>query len=99
MYWLAQALRLSHSVLCNFYKTTITKSTGRADTLSKFNFSLQPLTTVRLDSVNTKQVNVQYCRIVLFNLHRSRNLQDSPEFLVPVPGTGRLYYNCIVGPG
>ena len=26
------------------------------------------------------------------------NLQDSPGFLATVPGPGRLYYNCNIGP-
>ena len=39
--------------------------------------------------------------VILLLVHRlqlSRNLRDSPGFLAIVPGTGRLYYSCIVGP-
>ena len=32
-------------------------------------------------------------------LQLSWNLRDSPGFLVAVLRTGRLYYNCIAGPG
>ena len=36
---------------------------------------------------------------LLHRLQLSRNLLDGSGFLAAVPGTGRLYYNCIVGPG
>ena len=32
-------------------------------------------------------------------LQLSLNLRDSPGFLATVPRPGRLYYNCIIGPG
>ena len=37
--------------------------------------------------------------VLLHRLQLSLNLRDSPGFLATVPRPGRLYYNCIIGPG
>ena len=38
-------------------------------------------------------------RVSMHRLQLSLNLRDSPRFLATVPRPGRLYYNCIIGPG
>ena len=35
----------------------------------------------------------------MHRLQLSLNLRDSPGFLAIVPRPGRLFYNCIIGPG
>ena len=53
--------------------------------LMPFN-GINPLSVVILDNASHR-------------LQLSLNLRDSPEFLATVPRPGRLYYNCIIGPG